>query len=1104
MQRLQILNVLWTINIGLILGIGQLAVAQETTRLTGGNILSDEGISLQERYEREVEYFRLDEERRFTESTRSSSLTIDKYLSIEPDSDDDGMPDSWEITHSLNPNDPRDAWRDLDGDEVINLFEYQLSSDPNNSLTPTVLTVSLGQDVGAVIKAATSGQVIRVAGGYYTVNYITFIPKTIMIQGGWNKEFTSRDLSSQPTVFDGQFQKEVLYFAFSNDTNSVILDGLTLVNGKESFGALYMSAGGTSAINWSIINCLITNSESTFDFGGAFNIIHRDSSVSEVFVIKSIIANNLSSGIKNQTTKTAFGRWRIINSDITYNQSIDEREGLGIDGFTLDNALLTIKLKNSILWGNQKTDLQLGGFGGPITIDASFSDIGSIDMTADVTYNPASGLIDTDPFFLDPENGDFHLLAESQLIDAGIDIGLPFFGVAPDIGALEYLEDCTIEASAIVGPSGGIIEVTNSSCPLFGARVEIPEGALETQHRITIQSLSKSEIEQNIGELSVEMRFFGGININAEGATLKKPINISLPNSFGATSSDQLLVGQVMELNNDTTSFMVYKGLAQIGSISITAINFGLIGVLSPKNQLGIIGGTFIEQSGEPIQNGVIATSFSQPFVALTDEVGYFEIPAGPAGSYAAVMGVSPSAFVPDLPSLTGGVGIVGAQLLSTLPTPPSSIIELLKSKLIENIIPKELRPSEIPPGCVWDPPPPLIFTSREVPKPPFKLFPGQTIQTFMLSPTALYGGPVQPLGVQVGLGIFQRFWDGSLSFPTGVRFETDDSDIATVDLATGLLTAHESGMTMLRGEVSIITFMNCGFTALTCPYPGLRPDPVEVIVKDCTGGPFTGVWDVRSTPPVVLNCELQRCTRDGVGCDCVEGSFPGQIDLIFRVTVCQNESLLYGVHHEDFPVPGGGIFPVKFEFVGEVFSSGEPGIIDDRVEFKFTAEGSDFVAECWNIFRRLISGSGTVSGPQTVTGNWQLQDSTLATRCPDPCDYGRIACTSGGALTATIGELTSVMDSENEVPTSFELGQSYPNPFNSSTTIIYSLPRSTHVTLKVYNMKGQEIETIMNEKQEAGVHKIKWKPSNLSSGVYVYRLKAGEFTETKKLILLR
>jgi hypothetical protein len=81
---------------------------------------------------------------------------------------------------------------------------------------------------------------------------------------------------------------------------------------------------------------------------------------------------------------------------------------------------------------------------------------------------------------------------------------------------------------------------------------------------------------------------------------------------------------------------------------------------------------------------------------------------------------------------------------------------------------------------------------------------------------------------------------------------------------------------------------------------------------------------------------------------------------------------------------------------------------------------------------------------------------------------------------------------------------QNYPNPFNPSTTIRYELPKSSPVELSVYDMLGREVSVLVDERQDAGIHEVKFDATGLSSGVYLYRLQAGDFNSVKKLLVLR
>ena len=98
---------------------------------------------------------------------------------------------------------------------------------------------------------------------------------------------------------------------------------------------------------------------------------------------------------------------------------------------------------------------------------------------------------------------------------------------------------------------------------------------------------------------------------------------------------------------------------------------------------------------------------------------------------------------------------------------------------------------------------------------------------------------------------------------------------------------------------------------------------------------------------------------------------------------------------------------------------------------------------------------------------------------------------------------VTSVAEKAG-IPKEYALHQNYPNPFNPSTTIQFELPHASDVSFKVYNVLGQEVLTLVEEEKPAGVYNVQFSAENLASGMYVYRLQAGDFVSTKKLIFLK
>jgi hypothetical protein len=102
------------------------------------------------------------------------------------------------------------------------------------------------------------------------------------------------------------------------------------------------------------------------------------------------------------------------------------------------------------------------------------------------------------------------------------------------------------------------------------------------------------------------------------------------------------------------------------------------------------------------------------------------------------------------------------------------------------------------------------------------------------------------------------------------------------------------------------------------------------------------------------------------------------------------------------------------------------------------------------------------------------------------------------------IGDQWVGVEDEDNVVLSYELAQNYPNPFNPVTQIQYSLEQSSNVTLRVFDILGREVATLINENQNAGRHVVNFDASNFASGIYLYRLEAGSFVQVKKMILMK
>jgi hypothetical protein len=116
----------------------------------------------------------------------------------------------------------------------------------------------------------------------------------------------------------------------------------------------------------------------------------------------------------------------------------------------------------------------------------------------------------------------------------------------------------------------------------------------------------------------------------------------------------------------------------------------------------------------------------------------------------------------------------------------------------------------------------------------------------------------------------------------------------------------------------------------------------------------------------------------------------------------------------------------------------------------------------------------------------------------------GQIYLISGNSLYIPTSVVGIVKDEGPLLPAAFKLIQNYPNPFNPTTIINYSIPKESFVTIKVYDLLGRELTTLVSEEKNAGEYSVKFNGSKLASGVYLYRMQAGNFIQTKKLVLIR
>jgi hypothetical protein len=150
-------------------------------------------------------------------------------------------------------------------------------------------------------------------------------------------------------------------------------------------------------------------------------------------------------------------------------------------------------------------------------------------------------------------------------------------------------------------------------------------------------------------------------------------------------------------------------------------------------------------------------------------------------------------------------------------------------------------------------------------------------------------------------------------------------------------------------------------------------------------------------------------------------------------------------------------------------------------------------------------SGSVAAGGNTPLTITCDLSNANLAN---DTTFMGTVVISNNSATTpqipVTLRALTSGIDDITILPNNYSLFQNYPNPFNSQTLINFALPKESQVDLSVYNILGQKVATLVSGKLEAGFHQVKWDASNVATGVYYYKIIAGDYTKIQQMTLLK
>ncbi|MDP4175811.1 MAG: T9SS type A sorting domain-containing protein, partial [Bacteroidota bacterium] len=149
----------------------------------------------------------------------------------------------------------------------------------------------------------------------------------------------------------------------------------------------------------------------------------------------------------------------------------------------------------------------------------------------------------------------------------------------------------------------------------------------------------------------------------------------------------------------------------------------------------------------------------------------------------------------------------------------------------------------------------------------------------------------------------------------------------------------------------------------------------------------------------------------------------------------------------------------------------------------------------------------GTILRTTDGGSNWFIQNNIKPEKLKGVCftdNYNGTIVSSSGSIIRTFNGGYVKVESDFKSPIDFSLVQNYPNPFNPITTISYSIPKESYVVLKVYDLLGREMSTLVNKGQSAGEYKVNFDGSSLPSGIYIYTIHTGQYRASKKLMLLK
>ena len=278
-----------------------------------------------------------------------------------------------------------------------------------------------------------------------------------------------------------------------------------------------------------------------------------------------------------------------------------------------------------------------------------------------------------------------------------------------------------------------------------------------------------------------------------------------------------------------------------------------------------------------------------------------------------------------------------------------------------------------------------------------------------------------------------------------------------------------------------LIKYDGITWTVYTSKNSGLPDNDIESIAIESNGDKWIGTWNGGIAKYNGTNWTVFKTTNSGL-----------TIKQINSIAIEPNGTKWIGTNSDGL---------IKYDGTNWTnFNTGN-SILPDKAVLSIAIEANG--VKWFGTKKGLVKYDGT-NWKLYTTSNSGLPDNNIETIAFELNGNKWFGTDKGVAVFNENGVATAVEKVNVILPAGYSLSQNYPNPFNPSTTIKYSVPRQSNVAIKIYDALAREVATLVNEEKSAGNYEVKFNGALLPSGVYFYRINSGEFTETKKLLLMK